>query len=93
MVHALHPRVAIMNNGATKGGAPAAWQVIHTSPGLEDFWQLHYAEAGGDSNNTLDAFIANRKEHGNWIKLSAESNGQFKVTNSRNGNTRTYPQP
>ena len=93
LVHALHPRVAIMNNGATKGGEPGAWQVIHSSPGLEDFWQLHYAEAGGDANNTSDPFIANRTEHGNWIKLSAESSGEFKMTNSRNGNTRTYPKP
>ncbi|MHB8654518.1 MAG: ComEC/Rec2 family competence protein [Terriglobia bacterium] len=93
LVHALHPRVAIMNNGATKGGQAGAWQVIHSSPGLEDFWQLHYAEAGGDANNTSDQFIANRTGHGNWIKLSAESNGEFKVTNSRNGNTRTYPRP
>jgi len=91
LVHALHPRVAIMNNGATKGGEPAAWQVIHSSPGLEDFWQLHYAETGGDANNTPDQFIANRTEHGNWIKVSAESSGEFKVTNSRNGNIRTYP--
>jgi len=93
LVHALHPRVAIMNNGATKGGQAGAWQVIHSSPGLEDFWQLHYAEAGGDENNSSEPFIANRTEHGNWIKLSAESSGEFKVTNSRNGNTRTYPRP
>jgi competence protein ComEC len=47
IVHALKPRVAIMNNGATKGGAVPAWQVVHNSPGLQDLWQLHYAVAGG----------------------------------------------
>src|SRR4051812_7225139 len=43
IVHALHPRVAIMNNGAKKGGVPAAWKVIKSSPGLEDLWQVHFA--------------------------------------------------
>jgi competence protein ComEC len=91
IVHALHPKVAIMNNGATKGGAAEAWQTIHTSPGLEDIWQLHYAVAGGDANNAAGPFIANRDEQeGNWIRISAESSGRFKVTNSRNQNTKTY---
>src|SRR5436190_666219 len=43
LVHALNPRVAVMNNGARKGGSPAAWQVVRSSPALEDLWQLHYA--------------------------------------------------
>jgi len=91
IVHALHPRVAIMNNGATKGGSPEAWQTIHTSPGLEDIWQLHYAEAGGDDNNAADPLIANRdQQEGKWIKISAESSGRFTVTNSRNNNSKTY---
>ncbi len=37
IVDALHPRVAIMNNGAKKGGSPAAWQTVHDSPGLLGF--------------------------------------------------------
>ena len=43
IVHMLHPRVAVMDNGALKGGHPAAWQIVHDSPGLEDLWQLHYS--------------------------------------------------
>src|SRR5438445_2149479 len=42
MVHALHPRVALMNNGAKKGGSPEIWQTIHDTPGLQDLWQLHF---------------------------------------------------
>jgi competence protein ComEC len=41
MVHALHPTVAVMNNGPTKGTA-SAWQIVRDSPGLIDFWQNHY---------------------------------------------------
>ena len=92
LVHALHPLVAIMDNGPRKGGSPEAWQTVRTSPRLEDIWQLHYALQAGKANNAPDDFIANLEEHcqGNWIKLSAEPDGQFTVTNGRNGNTRAY---
>jgi competence protein ComEC len=87
--------VAIMNNGATKGGTPEAWQAIHTSPGLEDLWQLHYAQGGGKGNNAPGDFIANLQDDSgqqaaNWIKLSVQPNGTFAVTNSRNGKSKTY---
>jgi len=93
LVHALRPRVAIMNNGATKGGSPDAWEIVHSSPGLVDLWQLHYAVEAGKGNNTPERFIANLEERPwpNWIKLMATSNGEFRVTNSRNGYTKTYP--
>jgi competence protein ComEC len=92
MVHALKPRVAIMNNGARKGGTAPAWQVVHSSPGLEDLWQLHYAEAGGKENNSPDAFIANPVDDGvgNWIRVSAEASGAFTVYNSRNKYQKVY---
>ena len=92
LVHSLHPLVAIINNGAKKGCDPEAWQTMRTSPGLEDIWQLHYALEAGKANNAPEAFIANLEEHcqGNWIRLSAESDGQFTVTNGRNGMTKTY---
>ena len=92
LVQALHPLVAIMNNGAKKGGSPEAWQTMHSSPGLEDIWQLHYALEAGKANNAPEAFIANLQEHcqGNWIRLSAEPDGQFTVTNGRNGKTKAY---
>jgi len=92
LVQSLHPLVAIMGNGAKKGGSPEAWQTMHSSPGLEDIWQLHYALEAGKENNAPEAFIANLEEHcrGNWIKLSAEPDGQFTVTNGRNGMTKAY---
>jgi competence protein ComEC len=51
IVHALHPRVAIMNNGADKGGSIKAWTSIKNSPGLEDLWQLHFSKEGGKDHN------------------------------------------
>ena len=91
-VQALHPRVAIMNNGARKGGSAEAWQTVRDSPGLEDLWQLHYAMDGGKDHNVPDPFVANVDEHceGDYIKLAAQSDGSFTVFNSRNKFQKIY---
>ena len=47
LVHAIQPRVAILNNGTRKGGQPEAMKVIFSSPGLEDLWQLHFSLLSG----------------------------------------------
>ncbi len=93
IVQALHPRVAVMNNGARKGGSPEAWQVVHDSPGLQDIWQVHYAMDGGKDHNSPEAMIANIYEQGdeaNWLKVSAGANGEITVYNSRNKYEKTY---
>jgi len=92
LVHALAPRVAIMDNGARKGGSPEIWQTIHDTPGVQDLWQLHYAVAGGKERNSSDTVIANVDEicQGKWIKLTAERDGTFTVENSRNRFEKTY---
>lgn len=92
LVHALHPRVAIMNNGPRKGGAAEVWQTVHDTPGLEDFWQLHFAIAAGKDHNSPDPFIANLDEicEGQWLKVSAEKDGTFTVLNRRNKFEKTY---
>ena len=92
IVDAVAPRVAIMNNGAKKGGSPAAWQTIHDSPGLEDLWQLHYSIEGAAQHNTSEQLIANPDEKctGQYLKVSAEPNGSFSVWNSRNNFSKRY---
>ena len=89
---ALHPRVAIIDNGPRKGASPAAWQIVHDSPGLEDLWQLHYAEESDKDHNVDPDHIANVKENceGKFLKVSAESDGTFTLTNSRTGAEKTY---
>jgi len=94
LVHAIHPRVAIMNNGAHKAGMPAAWQIVHDSPGLEDLYMLHTAEGSDAAHNSPEALIANPKgslPDGAYFKVVASSNGSFSVSNSRTGNTKKYP--
>ena len=58
LVHALQPRVAVMNNGTRKGGAPQAFRVLYESPGLEDLWQLHWSHNTG-LDNAPATFVAN----------------------------------
>ncbi len=92
LVWALHPRVAVIDNGPRKGSSPAAWQIVHDSPGLEDLWQLHYAEESDKDHNVPDERIANVKENGEgkYIKVTAEADGTFTVTNGRTGVQKTY---
>ena len=118
LVKALHPRVAIMNDGTRKGGEPETMQTVHSSPGLEDLWQLHFSLLSGQEYTQPGMFIANTVDdpqpaipvapmaapqpgpntppppaHNGkayWIKLSAQPDGTFTVTNPRNNFSKTY---
>ena len=92
LVWALQPQVAVIDNGPRKGSSPAAWQIVHDAPGLEDLWQLHYAEESDKLHNVDADHIANVKEHceGAFLKVSAERDGSYTLTNSRTGVTKSY---
>ncbi len=124
LVHGLHPRVAVMHNSTRKGGAIQTMQVLRTSPGLEDIWQLHWAYAAGMEYNSPGLYIANVEENATlanvlnnppptfgqpggpgrgsggrgpqhtgpafYIKASANPDGSFTVTNTRNNFSKTY---
>lgn len=118
VIHATHPRVAIMNNGTRKGGEPETMRVVHTSPGLEDLWQMHFSQLSGQEYTVPSIFIANMLDdpltsmpmapiaappfgsnappppaHNGpayWIKVNAQTDGTFTVTNARNGFSKTY---
>ncbi|HVW86128.1 MAG TPA: MBL fold metallo-hydrolase [Bryobacteraceae bacterium] len=93
LVHGLHPKVAIMDNGARKGGTAEAWDTVHSVPGIQDIWQLHFAVAGGPEHNSPENVIANMQQNpdsGNYLKLVAHKDGHFEVTNGRNGYSKKY---
>lgn len=92
LVDVVHARAAIMDNGAHKGGSPAAWQIVHDAPGMQDVWQLHYAADAGREHNSPEQFIANLGETdtGHDIEVTAEPDGSFTVLNTRNGIKKTY---
>ena len=93
LLAALRSRVAIVNNGAYKGGSPATWVGLRQHAEIEGVWQLHKSLIDG-SENFPDTFIANlefgARDQGAWIKLSAKDDGSFSVTNGRTGWTRRY---
>jgi hypothetical protein len=92
-LNAIAPRVAIMDNGAKKGGTPSAWDIIEKSPRLEQLWQLHFSEEGGAAHNVAPEFIANPPgpDGGNYLELTAWMDGSFDVLNSRTQNAKHYP--
>jgi beta-lactamase superfamily II metal-dependent hydrolase len=124
LVHALRPRVAVMQNGTRKGGTLGTYGILRSSPGFEDVWQLHWSYNGMIEHNPPGVFIANvddaatiagiltapppapgaRRGGGGggrgqtqtahspayWIRISAEANGAFTVSNSRTGFSKRY---
>jgi beta-lactamase superfamily II metal-dependent hydrolase len=92
MVHALRPRVVILDNSARKFYEPDTFNTVKSSPGLEDYWQLHYYTAGTEKTNTAPDFIANTQDSpdGKWIKISVQQNGTFTITNTRSNFAKTY---
>jgi len=93
LVHALHARVAIMDNGAKKGGSIPTLETLSKAPGLETLWQLHYSDEGGPAHNSPDRYIANTQgpDEGNFLKLTAAPDGSFEVSNSRTNVVQKYP--
>ncbi len=102
-VDALHARVAIMDNGAKKGGSTPVLKTIQSAPGLEALWQLHFSEEGGQANNTAEPFIANLTDApadkakgpdaGHYLELIAAKDGSFDIYNSRTQATKHYSAP
>lgn len=93
LVWSIAARVAIMDNGAKKGGSPSSWDIIKKSPHLEDLWQLHYSEEGGAAHNVASEFIANPSSSGDgrYLQLTGRLDGSFEVFNSRTQTSKSYP--
>jgi hypothetical protein len=92
LVDAIHPRVAIMDNGAKKGGSIPTLKTVRNAPGLDALWQLHYSDEGGAAHNTQSEYIANLDgpDAGHDIELTASRDGSFIVHNGRTGLEKRY---
>lgn len=87
---AFGPRVAILNNGATKGGHPPMFDSMRASRQPMDVWQLHRSEIDGAANFP-DEYIANLGTQTNhWIRIRARVDGSFRVLNGRTGRWKNY---
>ena len=95
-VAAVRPRVAVMNNGATKGGAADAFAMLHRAQSaghLQSVWQIDRSRNNG-VENFADDHIANLDDAtGHALKVTANEDGSFAMTNQRTGLSQTYPRP
>jgi beta-lactamase superfamily II metal-dependent hydrolase len=94
LLHALSPRVAVMNNGAKKGGEVPSYATVSHSPRLARLWQLHFAEAGGADHNVAERYIANPTVANDMhasIEVVVSKEGAFTITNTRSGFKESYP--
>lgn len=91
LVDAIAPRVAIMNNGAKKGGSPPTFETLAKAPGLETLWQLHFSDEAA-THNSAEEYIANTTgpDAANYLKLTASPSGKFTIFNSRTAATKDY---
>ena len=121
LVHSIRPRAIVTNNGTRKGVPPEAMKIFFTSPGVEDLWQVHFSQLGGQEYTVPGMFIANLLDQpltampiapieappagpqappppahdgkAYYFKISAQQDGTFSVTNTRNGFSKTYRPP
>jgi competence protein ComEC len=87
---AFRPRVAILDNGAKKGGAASIFATLRAAAGLEDVWQVDRSEAEGAENFDAERIANLDEQTAHWIKLSANSDGSFRVLNARTGAWQSY---
>jgi competence protein ComEC len=93
-IWAIHPTVAVMNDGPRKGGPASVFETLRKSPGLVDIWQGHLALGTAKEVNTDEKMIANLEPtaecKGNLLKLSVAPDGKYTMTNLRTGFSKTY---
>jgi competence protein ComEC len=96
----LQPRVAFLTMGARghtfgMGATPACMEALKGSSRMEGLWETNKVVSGAEKDyNPPDDFIANVGEDTRrveYVKLSANSDGSFIVSNSRNGFKKSYP--
>jgi competence protein ComEC len=97
LVDAITPRVAVMDNGATKGGSIPVLKTFAENPSHPALWQLHFSEEGGVKYNTPSTRIANLEnpqktdDAGYPLRATVQKNGNIAVWNGRTGAVREYP--
>lgn len=94
VLQTIEPRVAIMNNGPTKGCAPEVFANLQETKSLQAIYQVHKnLRPDGEKNNVADEFIANKEKdcQGNYIRLSvAPDTKTYSVAIPAIGHEKTY---
>jgi competence protein ComEC len=94
VLRSLQPRVAVMNNGSTKGCLPEVLATLRDTKSIEAIYQLHKnLRPDGSTNNVADEFIANKEKdcQGNHVKLSVGRDAKsYTVSIPGSGHSRTF---
>jgi beta-lactamase superfamily II metal-dependent hydrolase len=94
VLRSLQPRVAVMNNGVTKGCLPEVAANLRDTKSLEAVYQVHKnLRPDEETGNVPDEYIANREKdcQGNYIKLSVAADAKsYSVSIAANGHSRTF---
>ncbi|HEY2945501.1 MAG TPA: MBL fold metallo-hydrolase [Vicinamibacteria bacterium] len=93
LVAAVAPTVAVIDNGAKKGGTPAAYKVLRQTPSIKDVFQLHRNVATTAADNPPPELTANDDEacQGEWIRLRVDPPAtSYTVEVHGKGTKRTY---
>lgn len=93
VLKALAPTVAIMNNGARKGGAASTVRAVQALPSVRAFYQLHRNVTTGPGDNTSPDLVANPDESpdaGHMISVHVHADGRYDVVNHRTGDRRSF---
>ncbi len=72
LVHAIRPRVAVIDNGPRKGGGKQTYATLKASPGLETIFQLHRNLETTDADNAPPEQIANLRAECEGLPVTAE---------------------
>jgi competence protein ComEC len=93
LLSAIAPTVAVINNGAKKGGTVKVYRALKATPGLKDIWQLHRNVETTAADNTAPEFTANDEEacKGEILKVAVTPEGKsYTVSIPAKGTARTY---
>ena len=93
LVSAIAPTVAVINNGAKKGGTAKVFRTLKSTSSLRDIWQLHRNVETGPEDNAAPEFTANDAEacKGEIVRLSVAPDGKsYTVAIPAKRTVRTY---
>jgi competence protein ComEC len=93
VIRSLKPKVAVFNNGVTKGCEPDVFAALKSESSVEAIYQMHRNLRPDSQNNTADEYIANREAEcqANFIKLSVDSAARsYTVSIPGRGHERTF---
>ena len=94
VLRSLQPRVAVMNNGVTKGCMPEVFESLQKTKSLQAIYQVHKnLRDDGKTNNVPDEYIANREREcqGHYVRLSVAPDAKtYTVAIPANKHERTF---